>query len=81
MGNFEIMEKLYNLIEQAILVAHNRSGDIDTEDGTFATTSTDEMIRLEEAIQEFTELEASELAESLNAKQIVENALLNALKP
>lgn len=75
------MEKLYNLIEQAILVAHNRSGDIDTEDGTFATTSTDEMIRLEEAIQEFTELEASELAESLNAKQIVENALLNALKP
>jgi hypothetical protein len=75
------MDKLYKLIEQAILVAHNRSGDIDTEDGTFATTSTDEIIRLEEAIQEFTGLEASELAESLNANKIIENALLNTLKP
>ena len=41
------MSQLKQLIERAILVVHWRDGDIDTENGTFATTDLDEMIHLE----------------------------------
>lgn len=47
------MNKLKELINRAILVAAWRDGDVDTEDGTYATTDTDEMIHLESAIQDF----------------------------
>lgn len=69
------MEQLKELIERAILVAYWRDGDIDTEDGTFATTDTDQMIRLESAIQDLFGLEANELAKSLNSGQIIDKKL------
>jgi hypothetical protein len=69
------MEQLKELIERAILVAYWRNGDVDTEDGTYATTDTDEMIRLESAIQELFGLEAHELSKSLNSGQIIDKKL------
>ncbi|EOX3117593.1 hypothetical protein ACPFMY_000432 [Vibrio cholerae] len=69
------MEKLKELIERAILVASERNGDVDTEDGTFATTETDAMIHLESAIQELFGLEAHELNQTLNAEHIIEKKL------
>lgn len=69
------MEELKELIERAILVAYWRDGDVDTEDGTFATTDTDQMIRLESAIQDLFGLEANELAKSLNSNQIIDKKL------
>ncbi|ENP0825576.1 hypothetical protein ACCI36_002728 [Vibrio parahaemolyticus] len=69
------MEQLKELIERAILVAYWRNGDVDTEDGTYATTDTDEMIRLESAIQELFGLEANELSKSLNSGQIIDKKL------
>lgn len=69
------MEQLKELIERAILVAYWRNGDVDTEDGTYATTDTDEMIRLESAIQELFGLEAHELYKSLNSGQIIDKKL------
>lgn len=54
------MEDKYKaVINAAIVVARNRNGDIDTEDGTFATTETDAMICLEEAIGKAFECESS----------------------
>ncbi len=47
------MSELKELLNRAIFVAYWRDRDIDTENGTFASTDTDEMIRLESAIQEF----------------------------
>lgn len=69
------MKELKELIERAILVAYWRNGDVDTQDGTYATTETDEMIRLESAIQELFGLEAHDLYKSLNAGQIIEKKL------
>lgn len=69
------MEQLKELIESAILVAYWRNGDVDTEDGTYATTDTDEMISLESAIQDLFGLEASELYKSLNSGQIIDKKL------
>lgn len=69
------MKQLKELIERAILVACCRSGDVDTEDGSHATTDTDEMIRLESAIQDLFDLEANELNESLNAGRIINKKL------
>lgn len=69
------MEKLENLILRAVEVAHWRDGDIDTEDGTFATTETDSMIRLEEAIQDFTGLEAAELMQLFNTEAKIKEVL------
>ncbi|UKA04874.1 hypothetical protein [Photobacterium damselae] len=69
------MDKLKELIERAILVAYGRDGDVDTEDGTFATTDVDEMIRLEMAIEELFGLDAQELAKTLNSNQIIDGKL------
>lgn len=69
------MEQLKELIERAILVAYGRNGDVDTEDGTYATTDMDEMIRLESAIQELFGLEAHELVKSLNSGKIIDKKL------
>ncbi len=69
------MEKLKEIIERAILVAYWRDGDVDTEDGTYATTDTDEMIRLESAIQELFGIEVEDLAKSLNASKIIDKTL------
>ena len=55
------MKELKSLIERAILVAGSRDGDVDTEDGTFATVDVDELIRLEEAIEEFFGRDVSEV--------------------
>ncbi len=74
------MEQLKELIERAILVAYHRDGDIDTENGTYATTDTDEMIRLESAIQELFGLEAHELSQSLNSGQIIDKKLNEIMK-
>ena len=44
------MSDLKEILGRAILVIQYRNGDIDTEDGSFATTCTDEMIHLEQAL-------------------------------
>ncbi|WP_394166012.1 hypothetical protein [Photobacterium piscicola] len=56
-------------------MAYWRNGDVDNEDGTYATTGVDEMIRLESAIQELFGLEAREIYQSLNADQIIDKKL------
>jgi len=71
---------LMSLIEEAILVVVNRDGDVDTEDGSFATTGTDEMIRLEAAIQNMFGLEAAEISQSLNAQRIIKSRIATAIK-
>ena len=50
------MNELKELLEQAVWVCFNRAGDVDTEDGSFATTDTDSIIRLEAAICEYFDL-------------------------
>lgn len=70
---------LNELLTRAILVAFWRSGDVDTEDGTYATTETDEMIHLESAIQEFFGMEAHELFNYLNAGSFIETKLAQIL--
>lgn len=74
------MEQLKQLIERAILVAYHRDGDVDTEDGTFATTDTDEMIRLESAIQDLFGLEVRELVKSDHSTTIINNKIMELLK-
>ncbi|EOW9224826.1 hypothetical protein ACN26P_003358 [Vibrio cholerae] len=65
-------EKLQDLIERAILVAYFRDGDVDTNDGTYATTDTDQMIHLESAIQSLFGLESSEMFKTMNSKLIIQ---------
>lgn len=55
------MSELNELLEQAVFVCWNRDGDIDTEDGTLATTDTDSIIRLEAAICKYFDLDADSL--------------------
>ena len=55
------LNKLKELLEQAVFVCWNRSGDVDTEDGSFATIDTDSMIRLETAICEYFDLPSDSL--------------------
>ena len=43
-------DKIKQIIKQAVLVCEYRTGDIDTEDGSFAATDIDSIIRLEEAL-------------------------------
>ncbi|AWB00232.1 hypothetical protein CU052_13415 [Vibrio harveyi] len=69
------MKKLKELVKRAILVAYWRDGDVDTEDGTFATTSTDDMIRLESAIQDMFDLEAHELYSLLRSGEFLDKKL------
>lgn len=53
------VKNLKEIIERAITVVLYRDGDISTEDGNFATTSTDAIILLEGAITEFFSDEAN----------------------
>ncbi len=69
------MKKLKELVKRAILVAYWRDGDVDTEDGTFATTSTDDMIHLESAIQDMFDLEAHELYSLLRSGEFLDKKL------
>lgn len=73
-----MQEKIVELINRAIAVVHHRDADVDTSDGTFATTDTDAMIHLEAAIQDLTGFEASELFSSHNTPMII-NGVLNDL--
>lgn len=43
-------EKLKEVLRQAVLIVEYRSGDTSNEDGSFATTDLDTIIRLESAI-------------------------------
>lgn len=43
-------EKLKEVLKRAVLIVEYRQGDIDTEDGSFAVTDVDEIIRLEQAL-------------------------------
>ena len=47
---FKMNEKLKEVLKQAVLVCEYRAGDVSTEDGDFATTDIDSIIRLEEAL-------------------------------
>ncbi len=44
------MIDLKEILGRAILLIESRSGDVDTEDGSFATTGTDQIIHLEQAL-------------------------------
>jgi hypothetical protein len=57
-------KKLRELIETAILTVLSREGDIDTDDGSFATVGTDEIIRLDCAIADAFELNSDDVNES-----------------
>jgi len=46
---FEMDKKIKALLIAALNVADGRTGDVDTEDGSFATTSVENMIALQEA--------------------------------
>lgn len=50
-GDFD-KEKIKKVLLAAAAVAHDRSGDIDCEDGTFAATNLESMIELEAALTE-----------------------------
>lgn len=70
------MEALKELINRAILVAHWRDSDVDTVDGSFATTDTDEMIRMESAIQEMFEgMEANDLICTGRVSDCIDSAI------
>lgn len=45
-----ITDEIKEVLHQAIMVVAYRAGDVNTEDGTYATTCTDSIIRLEEAL-------------------------------
>ena len=70
------MSGLNELIYHAIMVAHWRDGDVDTEDGTYATTDTDEMIRMESSIQgAFDGMEANDLVCTGRVGEYIQNAI------
>jgi len=70
--------KLKELLSRAIWVAYWRDRDIDTEDGTFASTDTDEMIHLESAIQDlFGGMEANDLVKTGCVVECIEAAIKN----
>ncbi|TDI80617.1 MAG: hypothetical protein E2O80_06265 [Betaproteobacteria bacterium] len=46
----QLQKKVKEVLKQAVLVCEYRAGDVCTEDGSFATTDTDSIIRLEEAL-------------------------------
>ena len=71
----EKQSQLADIIERAIFVVDSRDGDVDTMDGTFATVDTDEIIRLEEAIENFFDLSIEELIPSYNSKSLVNNTI------
>lgn len=50
------MEDLKELLEQAVMVVAYRDNDIDNEDGSFATTDIDCILKLEESIVKYFEL-------------------------
>ena len=57
-------DKYKHIIDLAIQVVLFRGSDVDTEDGTFATTCTDQIIRLDQAIAEAFELDSDDVSES-----------------
>lgn len=70
------MSELKELLNRAIWVAYWRDRDIDTEDGTFASTDIGEMIHLESAIQEFFDgMEANNLIATGRVSDYIEAAI------
>lgn len=61
-------ESVIEVLRHAIMVVAYRNGDVDTEDGSYATTDTDSIIRLESALCEAlgTEYDDIELGEAIN---------------
>jgi hypothetical protein len=61
------IEKLKEVLTKAVMVIEYRAGDVSTEDGTYATTDTDEIIRLESALCDAlgTEFDDIDLSEAL----------------
>lgn len=71
------MNKLIEVLEKAILVAGHRDGDVDTTDGTFATTDLNEMIHLESAIHEEFGVEARDLIKDKGFGDLIKSILLS----
>lgn len=63
-----VSEKIVAALHAALNVAYDRKGDVDTEDGTYATTDRDSMIHLETA-----------LCEAFDAKS--DDVLVHELRP
>lgn len=62
-----VPELVIEVLRQAIMVVAYRAGDVDTEDGSYATTDTDSIIRLESALCEAlgTKYDDLDLAEAI----------------
>lgn len=73
------MSDLNKLILKAITVAAERTGDVDTEDGTYATTDVDEMIRLESSIESVFEMESYDLIRTGSVDARIQIAINNQL--
>ncbi|ELP5899836.1 hypothetical protein QTV49_001737 [Vibrio vulnificus] len=71
------MNKLIEVFERAILVAGYRDSDVDTTDGTFATTDLNEMINLESAIHETLDIEAKDLIKVKDIGTLIKSKLIN----
>lgn len=80
-----VPELIIEALRKAVYVVDSRAGDVDTEDGSYATTGTDEIIRLESALCEAlgTKYDDIDLAEALELierlpTESVNNGLLSA---
>lgn len=51
-----------DVIEQAVFLVLSRNGDVDTEDGNFATCGTDEIIRLDMALANLLKLPSDDVS-------------------
>lgn len=68
-------ENIEQLIKHAVLVAYWRCGDVDTEDGVYATTEIGEMTNLENSIEALFGKEVHEVFTSLKNDKYITNLL------
>lgn len=71
-------QKIIDVLEAAVLVAQYRGGDVDTEDGSFATTSIDNIIMLDEAVEKLFGLYSEEVSKKVWVEGIKELMLMDS---
>ncbi|CAL9973119.1 hypothetical protein VPHF99_0178 [Vibrio phage F99] len=68
-------EKLVDLFTKLVQVIQSRGGDIDTEDGTFATVDLDEFLRLEQEFEDTFDRTIEEVVNMSQVRWLVKNKI------
>lgn len=72
-------EKLIDMISKMVQLLQSREGDVDTEDGTFATVDVDELLRLEQEFEALFNCPVEDVVQISRVRWFVENLKIGRL--